>query len=238
MRFAAHAANDPTLVNGFLNDPSFDTHAATAKKMWGLRGEPTKQQRKFAKIMNFAILYGAGINKIASSLISLLSVDDAYKAVKELGHSAKPGEPPHRSLAILLQQRYFKEFKAVKGAATRSTRQAENRGLAMNAFGRHRFLDEGKEYTAFNTEVQGDGADQAKRGIVNMYRELQLGSSGCIALQMQIHDEAVYQSDGDPKIDKRVLELLAEMKMFRVPIIADVSGSLTTWQDKKELKVA
>lgn len=235
MRFAAHSANDPTLVRGFLDDPNFDTHAATAKKMWGLKNEPTSRQRKFAKIMNFAILYGAGLGKIASSLISLLSVADAMAAVKEFGYALKPGETPHRALAELLRNRYFKEFPAVRGAARHATELAEQRGLAMNHFGRHRFLDDGKEYTAFNTEIQGDGADMAKRGLVNLYRELQLGSSGCIALLLQIHDEAVYLSDGDPKVDRRVLELLKETKMFRIPIIADVSGSATTWQDKKKI---
>src|SRR5690606_42008905 len=69
-----------------FHNPDFDTHAATAKKMYGLSGEPTKQQRKFAKIMNFAMLYGAGEDKITSQLISLLSTKEARRSCIELGY--------------------------------------------------------------------------------------------------------------------------------------------------------
>jgi hypothetical protein len=54
---------------------------------------------------------------------------------------------------------------------------------------------------------------------------------------LQIHDEAVYESDGDPVTDRRVLELLADHTSFRVPIIADMSGSSTTWQDKAKVQL-
>jgi DNA polymerase-1 len=236
MRFAAHFANDPVLVNGFIHDPDFDTHAATAKKMWGLREEPTKQQRKFAKIMNFAMLFGAGEDKVTSQLISMLSEKDARHAIRSLGYKPSAGEQPHRTLAQLLRKVYFKEFATVKSAKYNSQEATRKRGFAMNAFGRHRYLDHDEVYKSFNTEIQGSAADQAKKGLVDMYRELQV-SDGSIAILLQIHDEVVYLSDGDPKIDRRVLEILNDTKRFRVPIVAEVSGSKTSWQDKFDVKL-
>ena len=120
--------------------------------------------------------------------------------------------------------------------AVQEAESAERRGFVMNAFGRHRFLEDEKWYKAFNTRVQGSAADQAKKGLVAMYRELQVRDRS-IALMLQIHDEAVYESDGDPRTDRRALELLQDTTRFRVPIIADVSGSTTTWQDKQKLKL-
>lgn len=236
MRFAAHISNDPTLVRGFLTDPDFDTHAATAKKMWGLINEPTKQQRKFAKIMNFAMLYGAGADKIASQLVSLLSTKEAKHAIRSLGARPRADEAPHKSLAVLLMQRYFTEFPAIKDARYKASDRTKNIGYAMNEFGRHRYIEPNKAYKAFNSEIQGSAADLAKFGLVQVYRELQ-HNGGHIACLLQIHDEIVYLSDGDPKIDRQVLEILNDNKSYRVPIVADIEGSKTTWQDKVELDI-
>lgn len=236
MRFAAHASNDPTLVHGFINDPDFDTHAATARKMYGLRTDPTPQQRKFAKIMNFAMLFGAGEDKVTSQLISMLELPEAKRALREFGHRASPGENPYRSLAQLLRQRYFREFPNVREAKRLEEKRTESRGFAMNVFGRHRYLDEDEVYKAFNTLIQGSAADQAKRGLVKMYRELQMGE-GSIKLLLQIHDEVVYLSDGDPVTDRKVLELLNEPGRFRIPVIADMKGSKISWQDKVGVKL-
>lgn len=231
MRFAAHMSNDPVLVGGFRDDPNFDTHAATAMKMWGLREQPSKQQRKFAKIMNFAMLYGAGVDKITSQLVSMLTRKEARASVREFGHTLAAGEQPHRALAELLRERYFAEFATIKKAKYVAESDFERRGYTINEFGRLRFMEPREKYKALNSVIQGSAADLAKRGIVNLYRELQR-KDGSIALLLQIHDEAVYLSEGDPAVDKRVLELLADHDGFGVPMIADVSGSSKNWQDK------
>ena len=113
---------------------------------------------------------------------------------------------------------------------------AKSRGYVVNVFGRHRYLDENEVYKAFNTMIQGSAADLAKKGLADMYRELQQGE-GSIAILLQIHDEVVYLSDGDPKTDKKVLEILNEKNRFRVPIVAEISGSKTNWQDKKGVEL-
>lgn len=234
MRFAAHLSRDPTLMKGFRFDPKFDTHAATAMKMWGLLHAPTSQQRKFAKIMNFAMLYGAGENKITSQLVSLLSLKEAKHAIRSFGHRPRGDEAPHRTLAKLLLERYFTEFPSIKDGRSSATDEAERYGYTTNEFGRRRYLEESESYKAFNSRIQGSAADLAKRGLADVYREFQ-HSSGQIAILLQIHDEIVYLSDGDPKIDRQILEVLNEPKKFRVPIVADISGSKTTWQDKVDL---
>jgi len=58
-----------------------------------------------------------------------------------------------------------------------------------------------------------------------------------VALLMMVHDEIVYETEGDKRTDKRVLELLADTERFQVPIVADMSGSRISWQNKKKLKL-
>lgn len=236
MRFAAHFANEPFLVEGFNHDPNFDTHAATAKAMYGLTGEPSKRQRKFGKIINFATLFGAGEDRVRDSLLDMIDANEAIEGCKELGYRVRRGEDAHRSLAQLIRQRYFKMLPGMRKVTKDVAREAQQNGFCVNAFGRHRYFDDERWYSAFNTIVQGSAADAAKRGLVAMYRELQL-RDGVIGLMLQIHDEEVYESDGDPKTDRRVLELLRDDTSFRIPIIADISGSDTTWQNKVTVKL-
>jgi DNA polymerase-1 len=134
-------------------------------------------------------------------------------------------------------ERYFTEFPSVKQARYKFSDETRNQGYMTNYFGRRRYLDESECYKGFNTKIQGSAADLAKLGLARVYRELQY-NGGQIACLLQIHDEVVYLSEGDPKIDRQVLELLNDTQSFRIPIIADVSGSKSTWQDKRELKLA
>lgn len=236
MRFAAHYSQDRTLVHGFRFDPSFDPHAVTAKRMWGLSGEPTKEQRKWAKIINFLILFGGGVTKLTSQLITMLSRSEARSGIRSFGVRPSRNDSPHAILAQLLMARYFQEFPLVKTARNDATRRADGDGYSINAFGRRRYLDESESYKAFNSDIQGSAADQSKQAIATVYRELQ-HSSGEIALLLQIHDEMVYLSDGDPKIDRQVLEIMNDHTRFRVPILASVSGSDTNWQDKVDIEI-
>jgi DNA polymerase-1 len=230
MRFAAHEAEEPTLIEGFNTEDDFDTHRATAKVMFGIDA-PTDEQRGFAKTMNFATLYGAGEDRVTEGLMDRMTVVEATRNCRKLGYRPSFAESPHRALAKLLLARYRANLPAMKRATRHESDIAERRGFVMNAFGRHRYLEDEAWYTAFNTKIQGDAADQAKVGLVKVYRKLQLGS-GSVALLLQVHDEIIYETDGDPAVDREVLELLAERKRFRVPIVADLKGSAVSWQDK------
>ena len=236
MRFAAIESHDPTLIEGFRNNPLFDTHAATAMKMWGMQeidpdgNKLHGRRRKFAKIMNFAMLFGAGEDKVTSQLVSLLTSKEAIASIREFGRKLDRKLIPHRQLAQLLMERYFTEFQAIKKARYAATREAKQNGYVTNLFGRRRYFDHNTEYKAFNTKIQGAAADQAKRGLVSLYRELQ--GEGRIALILQIHDEAVYLSDDDPSTHARVLEILNDTSSFEVPIVANLDIGKDSWQEK------
>lgn len=238
MRFAAHESGDKVLVHGFKNNPKFDTHAATAMKMWGMkkinadRNKVHKRRRKFAKIMNFGMLYGAGLDRVTEQLISMLDLQEVDVAIREFGE--EPNDEygnTYRALGALLLDRYFKEFPAIKDVRYRASDEAKRLGYAVNVYGRHRYLGENEAYKALNSKIQGAAVDLAKKGLVGLFRELQLGE-GSIALLLQIHDEAVYLSDGDPKTDRKALEILNDYDSFEVPMLSDMSGSETSWQEK------
>ena len=69
-----------------------------------------------------------------------------------------------------------------------------------------------------------------------VYRELQRGT-GELAILMQVHDDIIYESEGSPRTDRRVIELLEDHKNFTVPILADLKGSDKNWADKKSIEL-
>lgn len=234
MRFAAHLADEPTLIRGFNDDPDFDTHRATAQVMYGIP-EPNSRQRKFGKILNFTTLFGGGVRKVAEQLQERLPLEDVMQALKEMRYRLEPGEPPHLALAGQLKERYNDAMPTIRRATRDWADLAEERTFVMSVFGRHRYIEYHKWYTAFNTDVQGTAGDQAKRGLVDVYKEMQLGR-GEVACLLLIHDEIVYESEGSPRTDKRVLEIMQDLKSFKVPIIATMAGSNSNWHDKTEIK--
>jgi DNA polymerase-1 len=235
MRLAAHYSNEPSLVRGFNREDFFDPHTATAQQMYATK-KPSDNKRKRSKDMNFASIYGAGEDKQTEMAINSMSVKEAMLSCLELGYKPKRSESPHRALIQLLRKRYREIFPTIPRAAKHEEEIAKERGFVMSAFGRHRYLDNEEAYKAFNSKIQGSAANAAKRGLVSVYRELQLGT-GELALLLQVHDEIVYETEGHPRTDRRVLELLADTDNFRVPILAKMSGSRKNWQDKKELEL-
>lgn len=233
MRVAASISNEPSLVKGFNKEDYFDPHTETARKMYGTKN-PSDRKRKRSKDMNFATIFGAGEDKQTEMAIISMSVEEARRSCLDLGYNPGRSESPHRSLIQLLRERYRKIFPTIPQAARNATDLCKERGFVVTAFGRHRYLDPDDAYKAFNSYVQGSAADITKRALVSVYRELQLGNQE-LALLLQVHDEIVYESEGNPRTDRRVLELVSDTENFRVPILAQVSGSSKNWQDKKKL---
>ena len=234
MRFAAHFANERSLIKGFNEDPDFDTHRSTAIQMYGVPA-PSERQRKFGKILNFTTLFGGGENKVAEQLRERMKAIEALQALRELHYELQPGEDPHQALAHHLKTRYNQGMPNMRRATREAAEIAEAREFVMTTYGYHRYI-EGRWYRAFNTQVQGSAGSHAKQALAKVYREKQL-RDGALACLLLIHDEIVYESDGDPQTDRDVLELMADRSRFRVPIIADLAGSDTSWQEKKKIKV-
>lgn len=238
MRFAAHFSGEESLIRGFIEDPDFDTHGSAAQRMFGRLYDPTSQHRKFAKIINFTKLFGGGENKVTEQLVDLIEEREAIAGCRAMGLQRQAGITPFRTLARGIIARFEATMPKLTHIIRHEAKVCEQRGYMMNAFGGHRFFDEGDErwYAGFNTRVQGTAAMQAKQGLINVYKELQL-RDGVLACLLLIHDEIVYESDGDPRTDRRVLELMQDLTSYKVPIVAEMSGSKTNWQDKEKIKL-
>jgi DNA polymerase-1 len=235
MRFAGHFSGEELLIDGFCNDPKFDTHAALARRMFSVK-EPSAPQRDRGKTMNFSMIYGAGEDAVAEGLIDKISWKEARQSCIELGYRPSRSESPFRTLAHLLRTAVRESYPKLWKFTKDEEKLAKARGFVTDAFGYNRYLDSDETYKAMNSKIQGSAAHKAKAGLVDVYRELQLGT-GELALLLQVHDDVIYESEGDPRTDRRVLELLEDHHTFRVPIVADLKGSAKNWQVKETIKI-
>lgn len=137
----------------------YDPHTATSELV-GIERRP-------AKVLNFGLLYGMGISKLAQTL----GVDE--------------------DTARGFKQQYFRELPAVKRFLRNTTKMAESRGFVYGWSGRvFHYSDPRFAYKAANSIIQGGCADIVKRAMCSVSDYLADKKSKML---MQIHDELWFQ---------------------------------------------
>lgn len=182
-----------------------DFHNLIAKLVWNLEpgDEGFTKARQLAKILNFSIIYGAGIKKVASQLE--VSLDQAK----------------------VFRSQYFDRLKGAEAFVNRVHETIEARGWVKNSYGRRYVLDETLSYKAVNYLIQGSCADFIKERMFKL-RDLMLETDSCIVLQ--VHDELVIEvpEDRAEEIGERVRTILEE-KVFSIPLPCSISICRDSW---------
>jgi DNA polymerase-1 len=164
MKLLAHFSNGK-LLKELQNDPTKDIHLIAA----GVAGI----SRKVAKTLGFAVLYGAGVGRIAESLG--VSVGEAT-AIKRNYLAALP------EIAVF-QKQLTDNAKCKIPAETLGGRfyypqPAAFVGGRMQSF----------EYRLTNYKIQGSAADQTKQAMINFASDTYTGQ-----IVLSVHDQLVIQ---------------------------------------------
>lgn len=179
-----------------INDGE-DVHQATADLL-GI-------SRKHAKTVNFACLYGTGIE----TLSQMLGVK--YTEARQI------------------RQSYFAKLPKVKKLIDDVQAVAKSRGYVTNWFGRRlRLFDPEHSYIMPNHLIQGSCADIMKKAMVNIKEEL-----GVYAL-INVHDELVFEFkpvlyDIVPKIVHEMEKVYTPHARNGVRLTCGVSHSDISW---------
>ena len=226
LRLVAHYSQDPVLLDAFRSDE--DVHTRTAIEVFGQTddAEEMARRRKIGKNLNFAICYGAGPAKIA-----------AMSGVSEAESRA-----------------HLDRFYQVYGRLARWKREvvlrARATGEVSNLYGRKRWLpiltDPSQrdtraylkaERVAVNTLIQGSAADLFKETILNVARFLEERRARTRVV-LNVHDELVFYVPHEELAlltdVRRVMEQPSIAADLRVPLVVEVSHSLTNWRDKQK----
>ena len=208
LRIMAHISEDEAMLRAFAEGE--DIHRATAAEIFGVApAEVESEQRRYAKVINFGLIYGMS----AFGLATNLGVD--------------------RSAAQSYIERYFARFSGVKQYMDDTRMQAKARGYVETVFGRRLWLPEinspngprrqGAERAAINAPMQGTAADLIKLAMIAVQGWLET-SGMATRMVMQVHDELVLEvPEAELDIVKvKLPELMASVAQLKVPLLAEV----------------
>lgn len=216
LRLLAHLSNDPLFVKAFNSGE--DIHTETASSIYGLPKELiTKDMRRFAKVVNFGIIYGMSEYGLASDL------HITAKEAREFIYN------------------YYSKHKAVEVFMNNLIQNARETGKSKTLFGRTRkmfdinasnFMVRSRaERASQNMPLQGTAADIIKIAMVNIYDALKNGGYKA-RLIMQVHDELIIDC---PKEEEEVVRKIVADEMTTackliVPLEVDITSSYR-WSD-------
>ncbi|QPF73006.1 DNA polymerase I [Roseateles sp. DAIF2] len=216
LRIMAHISEDPGLLRAFQEGQ--DVHRATASEVFGVGlDEVTSEQRRYAKTINFGLIYGMGAFGLAQSL------GIETKAAKDY------------------IDRYFTRFAGVKAYMDRTREEAKAKGYVETVFGRRLWLPEinsgngprrsGAERQAINAPMQGTAADLIKLAMVAVQQALDAQGLSTRII-MQVHDELVFEvPDAELAwVKAEVPKLMAGVAQLQVPLLAEV-GVGPNWDE-------
>ncbi len=215
LRIMAHISQDENLLKAFAEGQ--DVHRATAGEIFGVPPEEvSSEQRRYAKVINFGLIYGMS----AFGLAQNLSIE--------------------RSAASAYIERYFTRYPGVKRYMDETRAQAKAQGYVETVFGRRLWLPEinspngpsraGAERAAINAPMQGTAADLIKLAMVAVQDRLDAEGKATLMI-MQVHDELVFEVP-DAELDwvkTEVPRMMAEVAQLRVPLLAEV-GAGPNWE--------
>ena len=222
LRLAAILSGDPILCEIFASGR--DVHQEVAARVFAVEPEKVdREMRRRAKIINFGILYGMGVNALKAQLGT--STSEAHQFYDD----------------------YFETFKRLAEYLEETRGFARKNGFTETLFGRRRefsgiksplpFVRASAERMAINAPIQGTQADLIKLAMVRIDEMLtEAGKQEDAHLLLQVHDELVFevrdsQLNGLYATIKHLMESVMDgYETHGVPIIAEGKKGMN-WGD-------
>ncbi|NOY35515.1 MAG: hypothetical protein GXP44_01165 [bacterium] len=223
LRIAAILSKDPKMKKVFTEGG--DIHTAVACEVFNVEPDKvTDEMRRRAKVINFGIIYGMGINALRANL----------------GCS--------REEARVFYDEYFKGFEGMAAYIERAKESAHKKGYTETLLGRKRFFPEinspieyirkEAERMAVNAPIQGTAADFIKLAMVRADKALkESGLKDRAFMLLQIHDELLFEIS-DEAVGEAVPVIVKAMEGVYegdIPIKTNVSVG-KNWEDMVEYK--
>jgi DNA polymerase-1 len=226
LRLAAMLSGDEKLTDIFVRGE--DVHAAVASQVFGVpQDEVTKEMRRRAKVINFGILYGMGVNALRENL----------------GTDRKEAQE--------FYNKYFETFATLARYLEKTKETAARTGYTTTYFGRKRyfpgmksplpFIRASAERMAINAPLQGTQSDIIKIAMARIHAIFQKKYKGRAALVLQIHDELIVELDKDilkevsAELKSAMENVLTRAETNGIPIIVSAEAG-PNWAELEPVK--
>jgi len=216
LRIMAHIAEDENLLTAFRDGK--DVHQATAAEIFGIAlDEVSSEQRRYAKVINFGLIYGMSAFGLAGNLGIERAAAQNYIA------------------------KYFDRYPGVAQYMEHTRLEARENGYVETVFGRRLWLPEikgsngprrqGAERAAINAPMQGTAADLIKLAMIaveNWLEKEQLKTK----LLLQVHDELVLDVPFDELdlVQAKLPDLMCNVAQLKVPLVVSI-GIGDNWEE-------
>ena len=217
LRILAEMSKSPGYRALFLE--GHDVHSETARRIFG-KEEVTHEERRKAKAVNFAIIYGTTIHGLADQI----------------------GVPYEEARAII--DSFYGAYPEIKEFLDKIVRGAEEKGYVETMLGRRRYLREihdpsfprreAARRAAMNAPIQGSAADLIKAAMVKVGAFLE-GKEETCRLILQVHDELIFacRKDKAEEMGEALRKIMEEALPMEVPLKAEI-GFGRSWYEAKE----
>jgi DNA polymerase-1 len=216
LRIMAHIAEDESLLKAFAAGE--DIHKATAAEMFHVTlDQVSSEQRRYAKVINFGLIYGMS----AFGLAGNLGIE--------------------RSAAQQYIDTYFARYPGVADYMASTRVRAKEMGYVETVFGRRLWLPEirsangmrrqGAERAAINAPMQGTAADLIKLAMIAVQDWIEENHMQTRML-LQVHDELVLEvPESELELVKENLpKLMTGVASLKVPLLVEV-GVGSNWEE-------
>lgn len=228
LRLAAIISGDQKLIDAFVAGQ--DIHTAVASAVFAVAPDAvTKDMRRRAKVINFGMLYGMGVNALKAAL----------------------GGTTTQAEAREFYDHYFATYGTLAQWLDKTKAEAQRNGYIQTMFGRKRFFSgitsqlpfvrAQAERMAINAPVQGTAADVIKRAMIDIDEYLKKQNlHDHVHMILQVHDELIFEIEESyvqkvvPTIKDIMESALRDKHTHGVPLLVD--GAIgTTWGTMKPL---
>ena len=210
LRILAHLASDTQLQTAFASGA--DIHNRTAELIFQsqyLEADEArkKELRRYAKTINFGVIYGMGASRLADELS--ISRGEAGEFIKH----------------------YFENYSGVRTYFDDLEESAKRLGYVETLFGRRRYLQDidtsGRDYnyavrSVLNAPIQGTAADIMKLAMINLDYALKK-YYGAARMVLQVHDELLVEVRDDiaDEVNEIVVNTMKNAAKLSVPLEVD-----------------
>lgn len=226
LRIAAFLSGDKKLIEIFREGK--DVHSAVASEVFGVPEKDVDyDMRRRAKVINFGIIYGMGVNALQRSLGT------------------------GRAEAQKFLDDYFARFSTLAEYLEQTKQDAYKKGYSETFFGRRRFLEGLKsklpyvrasaERQASNAPIQGTEADIIKLAMVRIDEHLRKeGIEEKVRMLLQVHDELVFEIEDGlikehiPHI-RKIMESVIDPKETKGVVCTTDASAGDNWAELKKI---
>ena len=233
LRILAHLSQEPVLIQAYQQNE--DIHTVTAKLVFE-KEDITSDERRFAKTINFGVIYGMGAQKFAretginptDAKLFIERFNKRYANVFAYLEKVKKEAVAYGYVETILGRRRYFEFTSHRLRQLKGSRLEDINLQKLKNLGQY---DAGLLRSAANAPIQGSSADIIKIAMVQLHEVLKKYQA---RLLLQVHDELVFEVPPQEweELQLQIKSVMENAVSLSVPLVVDIHAG-DNWMETK-----